>query len=47
MYNLTWMGHTIGSCETGRVEISTDGSGPIPAASMVHASLLSDIQDIY
>ena len=38
---------TIGSCEMGRAEISTSGSGPTPAASMVHASLLSDTQDMY
>ena len=41
------MKRTIGSCEIGRAEISTSGSGPTPAASRVQASLLSDTQDMY
>ena len=39
--------HTIGSCEIGRAEISTSGSAPKPTPSMVHATLLSDTQEIY
>ena len=47
LYNSAQTEHTIGSCEIGRAEISTSGSAPTPAASIVHASLLSDTQDIY
>ncbi len=40
-------GVTIGSCDTGRPDIWTLGSGPIPGPLNVQEILLSEIQVIY
>lgn len=39
--------HTMGSCGTGRADISTVGLAPTPGAFIVQAILLFEIQVIY